>query len=523
MYHRELIGRTSGSAHSISLLRFGRSAPGRRTFAGGRVALSLGLLALMVFGQPQRLAAADAATDIVLTKNSLTVNKGTFVCNDDRLKTVPEYVIAGAFYSEPFVSPKFPCGGTLQIDPPTPATARLNPQAMLVFKGGYLFLDARKAAVAEQVKQIRFLSGMSEIRLENGGDAGGSTTLLAGDPANSLVRSQGATVMVGGDEPRSQAGFSKALGVAEKLLFASGMTAHLKGGGGPAGSTNRSIVPWMTGGTYLQPGAGGLVTYDREKGVHCLAPGEYDKKLQGTPDRNVWIDNVSLGDNKTQTVNACVFRPYYGMEIGAGSTLTITSGCLQFAGSGPSAIGFHPHKKNWLALAGTLNFGPAEGVIWSMFDTRYGPNIIGAVIAGSGGLTIAGSNTLILLNTNTYSGKTCVGSGTLQLGDVIPNRARLGNGDVEVAGGATLRIMSNVANGIPDTATVTLLHAGASFHGVMDLQTGVNETVAGLVLDGKAQPAGTYGSSASKATHKLDNYFRGPGILTVAARPGPAR
>ena len=512
-----------------------RPDSGRRTIASPfysgrparRIARSLGVLAVIAVGLPRTLGAAKAADDLALSIDNdyLMLSKGTFVCGDDSLKHVTRYVINGTFFSNLYVSPQFPCGGTLQIDPGAAGTPRLNPQATLVFNGGYLFLDAGEAAAVEQVKQIQFLSGTSEIRLDSGENARGSASLRATDIAGSLARQQGATVMVGGSERNMRNGFDKVLGTADKLQFAGGMDKHLKGAGGAPGSATRSIIPWMTGGSYLQPGAGGLVTYDPETGVRCLAAGEYDKKLTGTPDRNVWTDNVTLGERKNQTINALVFKPYYGMEIGAGSTLTVTSGCVQFYGPSTSAIGFHPHKKNWHDIAGTLNFGPAEGILWTCFEGKIGPNIVGAVITGSGGLTITGSNTINLINANTYTGKTCVASGVLQIGEAFPTDARLGNGDVEIAAGATLRIKSNITNGIADTATVTLLHAGRSFYGVMDLEKGVNETVGGLVLDGKPQPEGTYGSNTSAAAHRLDNYFTGPGILTVTSQkiaPEPA-
>jgi autotransporter-associated beta strand protein len=494
----------------------------------------------MVLGVPHGLHAAGPSEGIVRTKDALTIHSGTYVCTDGSLKAVAHYNLYGSFFDNRFVSPKFPCGGALLVGASTPPLSaispHLNPDAVLAFNGGYLFLAGQgldekafargKPVVVEQVKQIQFLSGMSEIRLENGNEVSGCTTLLAVGPNRGVVRNQGAAVMVGGDEKRTKAGlntaagvqpgFSAALGVAEKIVFAGGMGPYLKGAGGPPGSTNRSVIPWITVGTYLRPGMGGVATYDAEKGVHCLAPGEYDKKIRGTPDRNVWVESTDLGENQAQTVNALVFIPYYSCQIGSGSTLTITSGFLQFGQRGPSAIGSHPQGGDYNST-GTLDFGPAEGIIWTCFEAEWGPNIIGPAIAGSGGLTIAGSNTLVLHGANTYTGKTCVSGGTLQVGDVFPTKARLGKGDVQVAAGATLRIMSTVSRAIAADATVTLLSAGGWYFGVMDLQAGVHETVGDLVLAGQSQPAGTYGSSRSPATHKFDNYFTGPGVLTVTA------
>ena len=458
---------------------------------------------------------------------TLTVNNGEF--NAKWLPAVSQYVVAGAFMNKD----KYPRGGFLNIGHHSPevkslpVTARLNPKASLVFAGGGYFLvagqdfsemaffGAVRPVVVEQLRQIQFLSGLSEMEVSNGNQVSSCTILRVTDPTNALVRNAGATVLIGGDGWRSQQGYWAALGTAEKLLFASGMSKQLKGGGGPPGSKNRSIIPWITNGTMHHPGEGGLVSYDEVNGVRSLMEHEeYDHTLKGTPDRNVKSDQLDLGTNGAQTVNALLYTGWTNSDIGAGSTLTITSGELMIGGMGGSSIGANPEA------AGTLNFGPAEGIIWTSWPAPFkdGLNTIGSTIAGSGGLTKTATATLILTGVNTYTGKTCVAAGILQVGDSTVAKARLGDGDVEVANGATLSIKSKVANAILDTATVTLCNAGTAFYGVMDLDSGVNETVGALVLDGKRQPAGTYGSKASPAVHKLDNYFTGGGVLTVTGK-----
>lgn len=518
----DLEERTMHQLHDRRRPRDQAPTPLRRLRSAPRPLTVLCLL-LLAIGAAARLGAVDGPTDMVKAKDALVVNKGTYACADETLKPFSSYAIAGTFFSNLYVSPKFPCGGALVIS----GGARLNPAATLAFQGGYLFLDGSKGAVSEAVAQIQFLSGTSEIRLDNG-----SVSLSASDPANGLVRRPGATVTVSGEAKGAydihQAGCDTALGASGRLRFAGGMASQLKGGGGAPGTTTQSIIPWMTVGTYQNPGVSGLATYDPDQGVRGLRFSEYDTKLQGTPDRNVWVENVTLGKGASQTVNALVFRPYYGMELGAGSTLTISSGFLQFLGStlsgpaGPSAIGFHPHREDWQAVAGTIDFGPAEGVVWSDFDGKLGTNIIGAVIKGSGGVTFTGTNTLILLAANTYTGRTTVCSGILQLGDAIPSQARLGRGDLAIAAGGTLRIAANVVHGLPESATITLLHAGSSFYGVVDLAAGIREAVGGLIIDGKGQAPGTYGGAESAATHKLGHYFSGTGLLTVTAQAADA-
>ncbi|MGB2822286.1 MAG: hypothetical protein WBF17_14975, partial [Phycisphaerae bacterium] len=445
---------------------------------------------------------------------ALTINHGWFWFETAGLRNASRYTIAGAFTNHK----KYPRGGRLQVGaawpPVTTLPDRLNHNATMVFRGGFLDYRGqglgpalRGQAVVEKVRQIEFAGGMSEIRITNGNDVSSSTTLLAGGPAKALVRRQGATLMIGGDDARSAKSMSGAIGVAEKLIFASGVSDYLKGGGGAPGSRNVSIIPWITLGTYYHPGQGKFVTHDRADGIRCLTDSEY---FTGTvpgcpPESNVSGAKLNLGANKTQTINSYTTEAWDNTDIGPGSTLTVTSGAIRF-GSGPAGIG-----NGSPANAGTIDFGPAEGIIWTGFDTPYGPNRIGSVVTGTGGLTMAGNNVLVLKAANTYTGKTCVGSGILQVGDGTLATSRLGDGDVEVAAGGTLRIKASVADAISDTATVSLDNTGDVFFGVIDLDGGINETVGGLRLGGVAQPAGTYGSSASAATHKPDRYFTGPG------------
>lgn len=107
---------------------------------------------------------------------------------------------------------------------------------------------------------------------------------------------------------------------------------------------------------------------------------------------------------------------------------------------------------------------------------------------------------------NTFSGGTDVEGGTLTIEGTA---ATAGAGNVAVTGGV-LQIASGVANAILDTATLSI-----SGTGKVDLGASINELVAALSLGGMSQLGGTYGSSASAATNKLDQWFTGTGILTI--------
>jgi autotransporter-associated beta strand protein len=156
-------------------------------------------------------------------------------------------------------------------------------------------------------------------------------------------------------------------------------------------------------------------------------------------------------------------------------------------------------------------------------------------IAGPGKLIFTASNSdieqgfLILSGTNTYTGGTRVQGGILQ---VTGTGANLGTGNVTVDNVASpfsiarMEITSGVLDAINDNATLSLAGggtAGAADQNFAILDPGVNEIVGGLVLGGVTQTQlGTYGSSASAATFKSDEFFSGTGMITLAAVPEPA-
>jgi autotransporter-associated beta strand protein len=160
-------------------------------------------------------------------------------------------------------------------------------------------------------------------------------------------------------------------------------------------------------------------------------------------------------------------------------------------------------------------------------------NILAGNISGPGHLTFTAPTSdvdqgfLVFYGANSYSGGTLVNGGILVAEGAS---ATFGAGDVTIDHAASPSsiargiIRSGVVNAIADTATLSL--SGGGSPGVADqgwiiLESGVNETVGDLKLAGVLQPAGTYGSSLSSAIHTNDEFFAGPGILTVLARSLP--
>ena len=155
-------------------------------------------------------------------------------------------------------------------------------------------------------------------------------------------------------------------------------------------------------------------------------------------------------------------------------------------------------------------------------------NILANVVSGPGKLTLTAPNSdldqgfLILNGANTYSGGTLVNGGFLVASGAS---ATFGTGDVTVNNAASpnsiarLRIESGVVDAISNNATLYLAGGGTpgvADQGYADLGAGVNEVVGSLILGGVVQDAGTYGSSASSAQNKNDEYFSGSGMITVS-------
>lgn len=333
-------------------------------------------------------------------------NSGSFTLIAGSLANAAEFVING------YLTGSVQHGGSVHVGngsgQATNPGQRLT-TGMITLNGGTL-RDAGQAAtvglannwqmglekVTDNISVLNFQSGYSHVNIAAGSNTPGTTLNVA-----TMQRGAGATGFVS----------SPALALTSQLLV-SNSASYLLGAGGAEGTPTMSIIPWLAAenanGSAQSPDG---FAVSSATGIRALVAAEYGLSIGSGSTRNVSASVLTMP--AATTVNSLRFTSSGTSHIadnqtsGSGQTLTVTSGGVFFSNTGGTMGGTGSPR------AGTLNFGSAEGVVWAN-GTQI--NTIGAVITGSGGLTKAGTGTLILSGTNTYGGTTIVSGGNLQVG-----------------------------------------------------------------------------------------------------------
>jgi autotransporter-associated beta strand protein len=193
-----------------------------------------------------------------------------------------------------------------------------------------------------------------------------------------------------------------------------------------------------------------------------------------------------------QTIPASTTASVYALKVGP---VSIGGGASSTLDVGPGAAGQAGVILNGGALsASSLNFGPAEGLVYS----SLAGGIINSTIQGSGGLTTFGPGSLTLTGANSFSGGTHINSGTLIAANT--GGSITGTGAITVEPNATFEIdgPSGAAGGSGGTTVAqdaTLLMNGGTLAGPATLSTGSFLFGAGT-FTGTADVYGTIGGSA---------------------------
>ncbi|MEX2308068.1 MAG: autotransporter-associated beta strand repeat-containing protein [Pirellulales bacterium] len=225
-------------------------------------------------------------------------------------------------------------------------------------------------------------------------------------------------------------------------------------------------------------------------------------------------DNVTFDDTGANTTPVTIVAGGVQPNI-----VTINNSNTTYTFSGGDINGSSLGGGGGLFLAGTgpvtidNNYTAAGPIVSNKSGT--GSATFNGNITAATALTVNGG-TLTLAGANTYTGDNTVNGGTLA---VSGSTATFGGGDLTVNAGSAA-ISAGVLDAILDTATLTLLGGGAADMadvGFIDLAAGIDERIGSLVLDTTAYTIGTFGSLASAATFKSDEYFSGSGIISVGA------
>jgi hypothetical protein len=273
----------------------------------------------------------------------------------------------------------------------------------------------------------------------------------------------------------------------------------LVGGGGAAGSTRISIIPYAIGNTaadttLLSNGvlATSFVTYGAN-GVRPLSTAEYATTFGLNSADNVRVSAVTTAPSAT--VNSLLVAANAESTIAApflsGGTINATSGAVMYS----------PTVDKAGVIAANLNFGSAEGVI-----TNTSTLTLNGVISGSGGLTLssayAATNqftpSLTLLRDNTYTGDTTINSSAIGFSGTVGNgvAGAFGTGGTIILnGGINLAALVTTGNTTFDR-DIRVIGSGKNFltqasggGGILSTFNGNIQLDANLVIEGRTPAA----------------------------------
>jgi len=274
----------------------------------------------------------------------------------------------------------------------TSSSNRINDAAPVTYLGSGLTLTGSAAgSTTETLGDTTFSRGTTTITVTPG--AGQSAGVFHG----TMSRDTGAAMFVRGASLGATPGANVA-----NVTFAA--APALIGGGGAAGSTSISIVPWGWGSTNAAAPANDINNSLMTYGANGLRPLNTATEYAAAISAGVSQDNIRITGAQTvaspSTINSLVIAGAGGID-GAGP-LTITSGALL-------------NLQNGVNVSAPLNFGIREAMIMAPSSITFS-----GVISGGGGLSKQGAGVATFAASNNYTGVTTIGGGTAAFTTNVP-------------------------------------------------------------------------------------------------------
>lgn len=249
-----------------------------------------------------------------------------------------------------------------------------------------------------------------------------------------ITTSRGVALNAGGGTIQVNSGFSSTL----SGIIADGTGAGMLVKTG-AGTLTLNAANTYTGGTAVRSGvvnvAGGATLGSSGSVVVGNALGG-DLATLAFKDGSS-AKGLSITNNETGTTT------FIGAVATDATTSLVNAGTLDMSGATTDL------KFGSLSGAGAVNYGNQVLTI----GKAGGTDTIGGAISGAGGLVKTGTNVLILDGVNTYTGRTTIDDGTLEVGDINTPGASVA-GNVQVNAGGTLRGHGTVSGDVNNTGTV---------------------------------------------------------------------
>ncbi|MCX7185434.1 MAG: autotransporter-associated beta strand repeat-containing protein [Nitrosospira sp.] len=270
-------------------------------------------------------------------------------------------------------------GGRLTLDNSTNiASGRIGTAGLTLNGGAFKFIGGT-ALTVETIGALTLGAGFSTVELVKND---GTVALTSAG----LTRSAGGTVnFIGTNVPLDSS--------ANQMIFTSTPTP-----------TN-NILPYaiVNGADWATTNVNNLIAYSSyyTGDINTAASTDNVKLSASSPSLILsgtkTINSLLISDNSTLNTNG------FALTVGTGSG---QAGVLTTAtGAGISGA------------TGTLAFGGAEGIVFTQGSGGNSTATVSAAIYGSAGLTQAGTGTLTLSGTNTYTGATTIGGGKLSISE----------------------------------------------------------------------------------------------------------